>query len=119
MINSQFQTPFSNDQLKEVKKLDLAAVLCAVAHDMETVPRDPFYLGDHVNCSKIRMPDFSVWTAASAPKHSLFSCPFDVESGLMNCNRKNWSEVRDDCCYCGYDHLFFITTVVLRWFKTS
>jgi len=85
---------YSNDQLKEVKKLDLAAVLCAVAHDMETVPRDPFYLGDHVDCSKVKMPDFSVWTAASAPKHSLFSCPFDAESGLMNCNRKNWSEVK-------------------------
>ena len=87
---------FSNEQLKEVKKLDLAAILCAVAHDMTTVPRDPFYLGDHVDCSSIDMPDFSKWTAASAPKHSLFSCPFDSASGLLNCNRKNWSEAWDD-----------------------
>merc|ERR1711937_232952 len=85
---------YSNDQLKEVKKLDLAAILCAVAHDMKSVPRDPFFLGDHIECDKLKMPDFSKWTSASAPKHSLFSCPFDSASGLLNCNRKNWSEVK-------------------------
>ena len=87
-----FKAFFSNDQLKEIKKLDLAAIMCAVGTDMKTVPRDPFFLGDHVECDKLKMPDFSKWTAASAPAHSLFSCPFDAESGLLNCNRKNWDE---------------------------
>merc|ERR1712128_40948 len=30
----------------------------------------------------------------AAPAKALFSCPFDAESGLLNCNRKNWSEVK-------------------------
>ena len=88
---------YSQAQLDEVRKLDLAAVLCAAGQDTTTVPKDPFFLESEnnkmVNCDDIDMPDFSVWASRNAVKKALFSCAFDESRSMLDCSNKNWSEL--------------------------
>ena len=89
---------FSNAQLKELQKLDLATVLCAAGQDTVTVPKDPFFLGSKagnrlIRCDEIDYPDFSVWSTPDSVSKSLFRCKFDQASNMLDCGHKNWDDL--------------------------
>ena len=97
---------YNQEQLDEVKKLDLATVLCAVGQDTVSVPKNPFFLTSKkgnplVDCDSLDYPDFSAWAHSGSDKKEtrkcLFTCKWksaDVtQPKALDCSDKNWDEI--------------------------